>query len=315
MKELAAKVSARKVQKISKDLVWQFGDSHDGTIEFVGIIQGGYIETGYFYGDDKSKNILVISSQIGCPSRCSFCNAGNQPFVRNLSAQEIYEQVVLILQQASQYGFDLDSIEHKVNYAKSGDPLFNPEFTRGIERIGEFNFSYKVSTVFPAGNQTMERFRQIADFAAAYTNNVQIQISLISTSERYRNKVADIRLASFADIKRAAEYWRDKNPNGRKINFSLILTEEDPVNVDEVYNIFPPELFRFRFRNYMPTEHGTSQGLETITRERFERIMDRFRKKGYEVGTWATPTPMEKRFRLASNVTLARYRKIISGQI
>src|SRR3989344_5851526 len=98
---------------IRKDLIMEFGDGHDGAIEFAGLVQGGIIEVVYFYGDIKPKNILVLSSQIGCPAQCSFCELGKERFVRNLTADEIYEQAIIILRQAVRYGIDIDAIKHK----------------------------------------------------------------------------------------------------------------------------------------------------------------------------------------------------------
>ncbi len=298
---------------ITADWVQQFGDEHDGVIEFPGLTyDGGVIEVGYFYGDAKPKNIIDISSQVGCPSRCSFCELGAEKFSRNLSPDEMYDQVVLMLKEAQRW-VDIDAIKHKVVFAKTGEPLLNRYIVDGIEKIAELGVSFKVSTIFPHG--MTRRFYEIAHFASGYSEPVQMQVSLISTSEAYRREAAGIKLASFPEIREAAEYWRDRKPEGhadwRKVNLSLILTDDVPVDVNDVCDTFPPELFRFRFRNYVETEHGTDQGLVTITRERFESIKSQFEDKGYEVGDWATPTPTEQRFGLASNVTRRRYLRMI----
>ena len=201
---LTEKIKDIEVGKIKKDLVFHFGDMHDGAIELAGMVDQGLIEIGYFYGDSKPKNILVVSSQAGCPSKCSFCALGNEPYVRNLSPEEIYEQVVLMLRQAAQYRIEIDAAAHKVNYSKSGDALFNPRFAEGLEQLAGFGFSHKVSTVFPYGRNAMNVFCQISDFAATYSHPVQFQISLISTLESYREQAAGVRVANFKDIRKAA---------------------------------------------------------------------------------------------------------------
>ena len=310
--KLSEKVLSYEPKTIKKDLTFEFGDRHDGAIEFAGLVKEGIIEVGYFYGEIKPKNILVLSSQVGCPSKCSFCELGNQPFVRNLTASEIYEQAILILKDAQRYGINIDSIPHKVNMAKSGEPLFNKELIRGLEYLSELGPSFKISTVFPKG--VMKNFEKLTDFAKYCPEPVQIQISLISNSESYREKTAGIPVASFLEIRRAADYWKENNSKGRKINMSLILTEDMPCEVKHIQKIFPPEIFRFRFRNYVSTENGTNQGLITITKNRFDKVKEKFSEAGYEVGDWATPTPIEQRFGLASNVTRNRYMKMISGK-
>ncbi|KAG8079179.1 hypothetical protein GUJ93_ZPchr0007g3070 [Zizania palustris] len=57
------------------------------------------IETvGIPVNDDKSSSRLTacVSSQVGCPLRCSFCATGKGGFARNLHAHEIVEQVLVI---------------------------------------------------------------------------------------------------------------------------------------------------------------------------------------------------------------------------
>ena len=134
---------------------------------------------------------------------------------------------------------------------------------------------------------------------------------MISTSEKHRQEAGGIKLASYEELLAAAEYWKDLNPEGRKVNLSLILSDQTPCKVDDVYGIFPPELFRFRFRNYVPTENGKRNLLTEISTERMKRIKESFELKGYEVGAWATPTPTELRFGLAGNVTRRRYLQMI----
>ncbi|MBI4148198.1 radical SAM protein [Candidatus Woesearchaeota archaeon] len=290
---------------VKTDYISAFGNQHDGVIEIVGIVPGGVIEVGYFYGDAKPKNIVDISTQVGCPMSCSFCELGSERFVRNLTAQEIADQVTLMLDIAQKHGIDTARVPHKVTIAKTGEPLLNPHVREGLERIATLSQSFKISTVYP--HNCHERLKEIADFASHYQRTVQLQISLISTSEEYRRKTAGKGVAGFEEIRAGAHYWREKNPTGRKINLSLILTEDVPCDVRSVRHIFPPELFRFRFRNYVPTTNGTSAGLHTLPQQKFEQILEEFRTVGYDVNEAATPTPTELKFGLAANVTRRRY--------
>jgi adenine C2-methylase RlmN of 23S rRNA A2503 and tRNA A37 len=312
---LTEQVSNCHVESVKKDLVMQFGDIDDGAIEFAGLVDGGAIEVGYYHGKTKPKNIVAISSQIGCPSKCRFCSLGDKKFVRNLEPREMQDQVVLMLQQAKQYGIDIDECPHKVSFSKSGEPLLNRNMVEGLERIEELGTSFKVSTLFPKGNLVLDNFHNVAEFASNYNKPVQMQISLISTSQDYREEMAGIRLASFEELRNVSEYWKEKNPDGRKINLSLILTQDTPVDADLASKFFSPELFRFRLRNYVPNQHGMENNLRPITRERYDETRKSFEDKGYEVGDWATPTPIEQRFGLSSNVTLRRYLNMVNGKI
>jgi adenine C2-methylase RlmN of 23S rRNA A2503 and tRNA A37 len=304
------KLLEREIKSIKKDFVVQFGDKADGAIELIGQVKKGEIETGYFYGNIKPKNIIVASTQIGCPSKCRFCELGNKPYYGNLSPDEIFDQISMMLQQAKEYGFDVINLRHKINYAKSGDALFNKFFPEYLEKIAEFYFTHKLSTIFPYGVKPLGIFKDIAKFASNYTEPFQIQISLISTSERYRNALSGIKLASFEEIRDAAFYWRNKNPNGRKVNLSLMMTKDNPLDFNIIKKYFPPELFRIRLRNYVKI--SIRNYLETMGKEKFNDILNSLKENNYETGNWATPTAIEEKFSLASNVTLKRYYDWIS---
>lgn len=293
---------------IRKDLALMFGDRRDGVIGMPGITADGQIiEISYFFGEAKPKNIVNVSSQAGCPMSCAFCELGSEKFARNLTKEEIRDQASMMLDQAALYGFNVENTPHKVTVANTGEPLLNPALIDGLELIAELPVSFKVSTILPATKVAAATLNRLADFAAALPHPVQLQISLISTSERQRQEMGGARLAGFKGIREAAEMWRNRNPTGRKVNVSLILTSGMIGDVDHVFTDLPPELFRFRFREYVPTVHGGNRGLEVITPARLAAIKDRFRERGYEVGDWASPTPTEWRFGLAGNVIRRMY--------
>ena len=45
------------------------------------------------FSEDESRFTICISSQVGCPMNCSFCATGCSGFKRNLSKEEIVDQV------------------------------------------------------------------------------------------------------------------------------------------------------------------------------------------------------------------------------
>lgn len=293
---------------IRKDLALFFGDRRDGVIGVPGITDDGQIvEISYFFGDAKPKNIVAISSQAGCPMACAFCELGPEKFARSLTKEEIRDQALLMFGQAALYGFTPEHTPHKVTVANTGEPLLNPALVDGLELLSTLPTSFKVSTVLPAAKTAMVTLERLADFAAGLSRPVQLQISLISTSERQRQEMSGARVADFRRIRQAAELWRRKNPAGRKVNASLILTDGMMSEVDDVLAVLPPELFHFRFREYVPTVHGESRGLDVIPSARLAAVKDRFREHGYEVGDWASPTPTERRFGLAGNVIRRMY--------
>ena len=53
-------------------------------------------ETGYFPKVGECSNVLCISSEIGCGVNCVMCESGRNGFIRNLTSQEVFEQVKIV---------------------------------------------------------------------------------------------------------------------------------------------------------------------------------------------------------------------------
>ncbi len=238
---------------------------------------------------------------------CAFCELGVEPFARNLSPVEMRDQADLVLGEARLRGWGPEPGQLKITVANGGEPLLNPRLPEALGLLGELGASFKVSTVLPRGNRASETLTRAAEFAAGYGQPVQLQISLISTDEAERIKLSGGAAADFATVRRAAETWRTLNPSGRKVNLSLIVSATTPCDVAQVAEQFPAELFRFRFREYVPTMNGTGHGLEAVARERLVAIKDGFRQRGYDVFDDASPTATERKFGLVANAVRRMY--------
>jgi 23S rRNA (adenine2503-C2)-methyltransferase len=70
----------------------------------------------------EERMTACISSQVGCPLRCTFCATGNMGFKRNLHASEIADQAFILEQEAlNRYGRGLTNIV----FMGMGEPLLN----------------------------------------------------------------------------------------------------------------------------------------------------------------------------------------------
>src|SRR6478752_4353336 len=95
--------------------------SNDGTIKCGFKLHEGYMVEGVLIPADD-RMTACISSQVGCSLTCKFCATGYMERKRNLDPAEIYDQVVLIDQQAREnYGVPLSNIV----YMGMGEPLLN----------------------------------------------------------------------------------------------------------------------------------------------------------------------------------------------
>jgi 23S rRNA (adenine2503-C2)-methyltransferase len=99
---------------------------------------GESIETVLIRQHGKNKNArqtICVSSQVGCPLGCVFCATGQNGFSRNLTAEEIVEQVVFWGRYLKKEGKD-ESIDNVV-FMGMGEPFLNYE--QFIKSVKFFN--------------------------------------------------------------------------------------------------------------------------------------------------------------------------------
>lgn len=151
-----------------------------------------------------------VSSQVGCSLTCKFCATGYMDRKRNLNADEIYDQVVLINQQAIEnYGIPLSNIV----YMGMGEPLLNySNVLKSIDRITAedgLNMASKRITVSTAGIAKM--IKKLGDDEVKFN----LAISLHAADDKKRNEIMPINEQnSIQALSEALKYYfaKTKNP-------------------------------------------------------------------------------------------------------
>ncbi len=151
-----------------------------------------------------------VSSQVGCSLSCKFCATGYMDRKRNLNADEIYDQVVLINHQAKEnYGIPLSNIV----YMGMGEPLLNySNVLKSIDRITAedgLNMASKRITVSTAGIAKM--IKKLGDDGVKFN----LALSLHAADDVKRNEIMPINEQnSLKALAEALKYYfaKTKNP-------------------------------------------------------------------------------------------------------
>jgi 23S rRNA (adenine2503-C2)-methyltransferase len=150
-----------------------------------------------------------VSSQVGCSLTCKFCATGYMERKRNLNPDEIYDQVVLIDQQAREnYGVPLSNIV----YMGMGEPLLNyANMMKSIERITAedgLNMAAKRITVSTAGIAKM--IKKLGDDQVKFN----LALSLHAANDEKRNTIMPINEQnSLKALAEALKYYYAKTKN------------------------------------------------------------------------------------------------------
>jgi 23S rRNA (adenine2503-C2)-methyltransferase len=157
----------------------------------------------------RERVTACVSSQVGCSLTCSFCATGYMDRKRNLESFEIYDQVVLIRDQAQEkYGQALTNIV----YMGMGEPLLNyANVLKSIEQITSpdgLGMSPRRITVSTAGIAKM--IQKLGDDQVKFN----LALSLHAANDTKRNQIMPINESNTLDVLKAALlYFFEKTGN------------------------------------------------------------------------------------------------------
>lgn len=168
----------------------------------------------------NSRVTACISSQVGCSLACAFCATGRLKLMRNLSAGEIYDQVLLLSQlSASHYERNLSNIV----FMGMGEPLLNyKNMLAGIEMITSpqgLGISPKRITVSTAGIAKM--IRKMGDDNVRFN----LALSLHAANDEKRSKIMEINDTNNLEaLAESLRYFYEKT--GSRITFEYIIFKD-----------------------------------------------------------------------------------------
>ena len=237
------------INKITEDFEER---SDDGTIKIRFKLYDGNFVEGVLIPQNK-RMTACISSQVGCSLSCKFCATGTMGRTRNLSAGEIYDQVVAIANKCKEvYNLPLTNIV----YMGMGEPLLNyRNVIKSIHFITSsegLEMSYKRVTLSTSGIAKM--IKGLAD------DNVKVNLalSLHAASEELRNSIMPIGGSnSLDDIRDALKYYFSKTK--RKVTYEYVLLNEVNDSIKDAENLY-------KFTKHIPSkvnliEYNTVDGL------------------------------------------------------
>ncbi len=208
--------------------------SSDGTVKSRFKTWEGHLVEGVLIPTD-TRQTACVSSQIGCSLSCRFCATGYMEKKRNLNYDEIYDEVVLINQQAEQvYGKKLSNIV----FMGMGEPLLNyKNVLKAIEKISSpegLGMSPRRITVSTAGVAKM--IRQLGDDKVRFN----LALSLHAANDAKRNEIMPINESNnLKSLIEALNYFYKETRNDITLEYILFNNFNDSfTDADELIKIY-----------------------------------------------------------------------------
>lgn len=257
----------------------------DGTVKTAWQLHDGEIvESVLIPGNQKFT--VCVSSQVGCKLGCKFCATGTLGFKRNLTAGEIFEQVIEAKKAAEAQGLTLSNIV----FMGMGEPLLNyDQVMAAIERLtatdGLAMSPYRI-TVSTAG--IPDKIRQLADDGVRFN----LAISLHSAKDMTRSSLMPVNKAySLKEIAESLKYFVEKT--GTRPTFEYLLLKDINDRLDDAKALahycrqFPVKINLIEYNNVEGSgfSHSPDKNLEEFVNflESCNMIVNVRRSKGKDI--------------------------------
>lgn len=235
----------------------------------------------------NKKWVIIVSSMIGCPVKCSFCDA-NIKYEKKLSMEDIFSQIdYLVKQRFPDMNINVDKF--KVQFARMGEPSMNKNVLLVLKMLPVV---YKapglmpcISTVAPKNSNGFFEELLLIKNEFYHDKLFQLQFSIHTTDRILRDRLIPIKKWDFEQI---AEYGNRFYKNGnRKITLNFAAISGYPIDPCELLKYFDPEKFLIKITPLNPTYNRDKNSLasyvDPANLTTTYPVIDELRAKGFEV--------------------------------
>ena len=209
-----------------------------------------FLEDGNL-GSRHERWMVGVSTMSGCPVGCKFCATGKLKKCRNLTAEEILQQVQFVWDKNLGWWVD-GAKEFKINYTRMGEPFLNINNVRkAIEILTNYNpkIHHYISTIGVKG----------ADYSWI-KGNITLQLSVHSFKEDYRDW-----LIPYKHKISLEEMGKIRTKSNLKTTINLTLARPEDFDINTLKKYFDPEYFFIKISpintNSVSEENGMGTGV------------------------------------------------------
>ncbi|KKP86690.1 23S rRNA (adenine(2503)-C(2))-methyltransferase [candidate division CPR3 bacterium GWE2_35_7] len=256
-------------EKLPLEIKAEIFDSRDQktTKALIELQDGNKIETVLMRYSEK-RNTVCVSSQVGCPLSCTFCATGKMGLIRNLTADEIVNQVLL-------FGRIMKKEEDKVTnivFMGMGEPFLNyDEVIKAIKILHDpegMNLGIRPFSLSTSGiTEGIEKF-------ALEKMEVNLAISLHSPTQELREKLMPIaKKYHLTELFKAIQSYQ--KITRRKVMFEYLMLQDLNDSMDQALQLSKLLRGLSCMVNLIPyNETGVYKASSTQAINNFRRILE-----------------------------------------
>lgn len=189
--------------------------SADASIKYILETDDGHMfECVYMPHEEENGVVMCLSCQIGCVNKCTHCATGKVDFVRDLTDEEICDEVGLMLADNGNPDCLL-----AVLFMGMGEPFLNYEnVLSAIDRMeARYGIEDEHVTISTVG--VVPRIREFADLG----RRIRLAVSAHATLDSERSQIIPLnKIFSLSSILSAVDYYNSRNTRPVLLQYTLI---------------------------------------------------------------------------------------------
>jgi len=235
----------------------------------------------------ENKQTLCISSQVGCPMKCKFCLSGKVKFQKNLTLNELKEQITsainylkindLKTKQNTKGKNKLSNYITSVVFMGMGEPLLNlNNVLKLCEYLNcEYGYSFAKITISTSG--IIPKMKEIID----YKYPVQMALSLHSPRQNVRDMLMpNLKQYPIIELMKVCRDYNNKYK--QKIMIEYLMINEVTDTDEDLEKLIDFNLEPYTNFNLIPMNKIKGINYSPSSSERVEYFKERLRTKGYK---------------------------------
>jgi len=267
----------------------------------------------------QEKWVITVSTQYGCPQKCTFCDVPKIPFKGNAT----FNDLKLQLYEAIKLFPDVKYTDRlNLHFARMGEPILNNEvfiFTEWLhnEKVTfQHETGLRVETLHPVLTTSLPRRFKNLEFMLhswcgiknrLYKGQAGLQISINSTNEDQRTKMFGGESLTLAEFAKMAEHFKD--PLSRKYCLNFAYSTDFEIDAKLLASMFDNEKFMCKITPIHNNVSCRANGIETIggydSYTPYRRVEEDLKAAGFDVLVFVPSMDEEDGLVTCGNLVLA----------
>ena len=215
-----------------------------------------------------NRNTVCVSCQVGCPLACEFCATGQMGFTRNLTSEEMVDQVLIFARFLKKY----DERVTNVVFMGMGEPFLNYDnVIEAIKNLNDpqaFNIGVRHISISTAG--LIEGIKKLSKEKL----QVNLAISLHAPNDQLRSELMPVNNQhSISELLKSVNDYIEKT--NRRVMFEYLLIKDvndSEKHALELSKLMKVKLYMVNLIPYNPT--GRFKPSDSKTIDKFIKVLD-----------------------------------------